>query len=306
VRALVTTLRAITDHPPTRFDAKTRKFVWGPWDDERGVGQVLLLVTENEPGEDFAYSYALVRTLGDDQATAAAVISGGATPDSEDPERGSGVTLWDLEANRAFDSAHDPEHDGEAAGRGRFVTLFGHAEQSDGDAAFNVAVFRDFVPEREPLATQSAEPVDVDYFYGRFIGQSGMRVDFVDSQTFADLCEVSIETCFDDAAVAGSAERFDYSAFFVDQGRGRAEARLSGGDLGSSPRFVECWDPSLRRTSFQIETDGEMMEMVENGSCSAPADQSATELGLPTLADIDPALLEVMSCAAQNGLIGCD
>jgi hypothetical protein len=30
------------------------------------------------------------------------------------------------------------------------------------------------------------------------------------------------------------------------------------------------------------------------------------DLGIPTLDDIDPALLLVMSCAAENGLIGCE
>jgi hypothetical protein len=38
----------------------------------------------------------------------------------------------------------------------------------------------------------------------------------------------------------------------------------------------------------------------------APADQSALDLGVPTLDDIDPALLDVMRCAAENGLIGCE
>jgi hypothetical protein len=49
-----------------------------------------------------------------------------------------------------------------------------------------------------------------------------------------------------------------------------------------------------------------MMETLENGSCTAPADQSAVELGIPTLDDIDPELLGLMSCAAENGLIGCE
>jgi hypothetical protein len=46
-----------------------------------------------------------------------------------------------------------------------------------------------------------------------------------------------------------------------------------------------------------------MVEM-ENGTCAAPTDQSGMLLGLPTLADIDPAMLGVVSCAAEIGLIG--
>ena len=70
--------------------------------------------------------------------------------------------------------------------------------------------------------------------------------------------------------------------------------------------LVECWSPTLDRTSFQIETDGAMVETMENGGCAAPADQSPSELGLPDLGDIDPAMLKAMTCAAEQGLIGCE
>jgi hypothetical protein len=49
-----------------------------------------------------------------------------------------------------------------------------------------------------------------------------------------------------------------------------------------------------------------MMETLENGSGAAPADQSAADRGIPTLDDIDPALLGLTRCAAENGLIGCE
>ncbi len=48
------------------------------------------------------------------------------------------------------------------------------------------------------------------------------------------------------------------------------------------------------------------METLENGSAAAPADQSAVDLGIPTLDGIDPTLLGLMRCAAENGLIGCE
>jgi hypothetical protein len=49
-----------------------------------------------------------------------------------------------------------------------------------------------------------------------------------------------------------------------------------------------------------------MMETLENGSAAAPADQSAVDLGIPTLDGIDPTLLGLMRCAGENGLIGCE
>ena len=94
------------------------------------------------------------------------------------------------------------------------MTLFGQHAQATGDAAFNVAVFRDFVPERERAADASPAPIDVDYFYGRLLANDGMRVDFVDSNILADLCDGSAESCFEHDAIADADEHFDYGAFY--------------------------------------------------------------------------------------------
>jgi len=310
VRHLVVALHDITAFPPTRYDATRREFLWGPWANPGDVGKMALIVRENDPGSDFKYAYSLVRATHSDLSDAVPVISGGSTPDAENPNRGVGVALWDLEANHDFVLAHDRSASRVSDGRGRFVTLFGHRAASDGDALFNVAVFRNFVPEQTlaqaQAQAQAPSPLDVDYFYGRFLGTSGVRVDFVDSEVLADLCDDSAETCFEHDVVRDSEERFDYNAFFVNRGLGRAEARLSEGDLSASVHLIECWSPTLDRTSFQIETDGAMVETMENGGCATPADQSPSELGLPELADIDPAMLNAMTCAAEHGLIGCE
>jgi len=301
VRALVRALRAISELEPSYYDLAERRFVWGPWEHERGVGKLALVVAENEAGADFAYSYMLVRTPGDSLDDATPVILGGATPDAADPDLGVGVALWDVEANRAFEA--DNGGDTESTGRGRFVTLFGHDTAAEGEAYYNLAAFRDFVPDD---ADAGETPIDVDYFYGRFQGTDDVRVDFLDSDVLANLCGTSSESCFEDAAPASAGtERFEYGAYFVNRGLGRAEVRLSEGDLAAPARFVECWDTAFQQTSFQMEASGSMLEMRENGSCAAPTDQSAAELGLPTLDDVDAELLTVMGCAAENGLVGC-
>jgi hypothetical protein len=132
-----------------------------------------------------------------------------------------------------------------------------------------------------------------------------VQADFVDAEIFADLCDASAASCFEENGQADADESFTYTAFFAESGLGRAEANLSTGDLPSAVRLIECWDDRLDRTSYQIERDGEMVETIENGFCAPPADHSAVELGLPTLSDLPPALRDVMSCAAENGLIGC-
>ena len=307
VRALVATLRAIADLPPTHFDAAARTFTWGPWEAEDGGGQVALLVKEDAPGADFQYSYALIRSIKGNPDSATPVISGGATPDADDPERGVGVALWDIEAERQF-RLEQGDGDVVDSGRGRFVTLFGHHEQEEGDAYFNLAVFRDFVPAPDSsgnASETSAEPIDVDYFYGRVDGDAA-RIDFLDSDVLANICADSVASCFGATPPPSAIERFEYNAFFVNGGVGRAEARLSEGDLNETAHFVECWSAGLARTSFQIEESGAMVETLENGSCTAPADQSAPDLGVPTLDDVDRTLLGLMSCAAENGQIGCD
>jgi hypothetical protein len=302
VRALVWALRAISELDPSYYDLAERRFVWGPWAHERGVGKVALVVAENEPGADFTYSYMLVRTPGDTLDDATPVILGGATPDAADPDRGVGVALWDVEANHTFEV--DNGGDTESTGRGRFVTLFGHDTAAEGEAHYNLAAFRDFVPDdAEPSQTG---PIDVDYFYGRFQGSDGARVDFLDSDVLANICGASSESCFEDAAPASTGtERFEYGAYVLNHGLGRAEVRLSEGDLAAPTRFVECWDTAFQQTSFQMEASGSMVEMRQDGSCAAPTDQSAAELGLPTLDDVDAELLTVMGCAAENGLVGC-
>jgi hypothetical protein len=303
VRALVSALRALSELEPSSFDLAARRFVWGPWQNERGVGKVALVITQNEADADFQYSFVLVRTPGDAIDAGTPVILGGATPDPSDPELGVGVVLWDVEANRDFETDNGGETD--SAGRGRFVTAFGHDAAEEGELYFNLAAFRGFVPG-DAEAGEEAEPVDVDYFYGGFQGTDGTDIDFVDSDIFANVCGDSTESCFGSAATPSpEIERFEYGAYFVNRGLGRAEVHLSEGDLTAPAHFVECWNPALTRTSFQVETSGAMVETLENGSCSAPADQSAAELGLPTLDDIDRGLLSLMSCAAENGAIGC-
>jgi hypothetical protein len=303
-RELVSTLRAITAQPPTRYAARERKFVWGPWDNERGVGQLALVVSENDPGAAFKYAYALVRTMDGDLGSATPVIAGGATPDPAAPDYGAGVALWDLEANRAFDAAHDPDALEAEQGRGRFVMLFAHQFVDTGDAFFNVALFRNFVPERQRAAAAPAE-LRIDYFYGHFAGIDGVQADFLEAEIFADLCDASAASCFEENGLRDADESFTYAAFFVDRGLGRAEASLSNGDLPQAVRMIECWDDGLDRTFYQVENDGEVIETIQNGSCAPPTDRSAAELALPTLGDISPALRDVMSCAAENGLIGC-
>ena len=301
-RLMVQALRSIVQLPPTFFDSEKKQFVWGPWENDDGVGDVFVYIQQNAAGEDFEYSYALARSMQGDLASATPVIWGAATPDAADDQKAVGVTLWDLEANHAFELTHDMSAPDQ--GRGRFVMVYGHQTEGSRQAFFNVAVFRDFVPGDNP----TADSVDIDYFYGRFLDGSGNSIDFVETTVSADICDAASGTepprqaCFDDDAVADQDESFHFVSLFINRGFGRAEATVSGGDVSGEVSMTECWDPSLDQTFLRVASSA---SNTEAGSCQAPTDQPMSALGLPSFATLDPALVEKLSCAAEHGVAGC-
>ncbi len=300
-KAVVLTLRALTSIKPTLYDSEKRQFVWGPFDNDDGYGKVLAYIQKNPDDSDFEYGYALVRLEGEDLSTGVPVIWGGATPldeaDDEGDRSGAGVTLWDFEANRKFAEKYDPDFDEAAAvDRGRFVMLFGRNDEDGARFKFNVAVFRDFVAKD----AERPDPANADYFYGHYKGQDGMVVDFVDWSLQADLCDEGTDACFEDKSDTDNAsETLDFRAAFLNRGTGRAEAQVSGGDLTQAVDVAECWDEDIDRTHIELTVDGE--PIATEGECEAPFAETIAELGVPTLDDVDPALLARMSCVAESG-----
>jgi hypothetical protein len=291
-RLVVATLRAIVKTPPTLYDSKKDEFVWGPWDNDDGVGQALVYIRKNPKGDDFEYGYALVRLVDSDLATLTPVIWGGATPDT-----GVGVTLWDFEANAEFDATYDPGYDPEARrDAGRFAMVYGHGEQANGNFAFNVAVFRDFTSKD---AEPDTEPADLDYFYGHFAGDDGNVIDFVDWDLTANLCNADAASCFEQPD-PGASEALRLRAAFLNRGQGRAEAAISQGDLSGTVTAVECWDETIDRTAVVVSSDDVLL--LEDGACTGGFEQSLTELGVPSLADVDPEVLAALDCVASNGV----
>lgn len=300
-KAVIVTLEALTGIKPTLYDSEKQQFVWGPFDNDDGHGKVLAYIQKNPKDSDFAFGYALVRLEGDDVSTGVPVIWGGATPlskaDDEGDRSGTGVTLWDFEANRKFEEEYDPDFSADAAAdRGRFVMLFGRNDEDGARFKFNVAVFRDFVSQDG----ERPDPIDADYFYGHFKGEDGTLVDFVDWSMQADLCDEGTDTCFDKKSEASNAaEQLDFRAAFLNRSVGRAEATVSAGDLTQTVNVTECWDEDIDRAYIGLVVDG--ATIAEEGACEEPFNQAIEALGVPTLDDIDAALLERMSCVAESG-----
>jgi hypothetical protein len=295
VGGIVTLMRSIVELPPSHRDRATREFVWGPFENEHGVGHVAAYIRETD--EEFRYHYALLRGATPELDEMTPVIWGGATPGATDQQHGLGITLWDLEANRLFEEAHDPAHDPSMTGRGRFVALYGRGDEPAMPAAeftFVVAVFRGFVSDDNPAAA----PADLDYFYGQHAGPQH-TADFIDFSATIDVSKPE----------DGVQEQVAVHMAFLDQGSGRAEASATGGSLASSERVTatECWNNALAQTYLRMERwDGavslEAHDLGQVQYCGPVFASSLDQLGVPTLGDIDAGLRAELDRVARTGL----
>ncbi len=296
---MVRVLEVITALPPTLYNSETREFIWGPWPNDDGVGNVVAYIRENDVGDDFRYSYAFARLMDQDIATAEPVIAGGATPDPDDPDLGVGATLWDMQMNNAFDRANDPEFDPEVPrDQGRVAMLYGAGTDGGENHAFNVAMLRDFVADDAEPGTQ---PADAELFYGH-TRVDGVSLHFLDWVIQGDVCDATVDSCFENDAVDDADETFAFRAAFLGTA-GRGEATISGGDLTNDLALVECWDSMLETTYFAVD-DG--TASVTDGSCGGNEDVSLAESGVPTLDQVEPELMDALDCVASNGFEACE
>jgi hypothetical protein len=333
VVSLLALLHALTDIPPTSYDATTHEFVWGPWDARPRFGKVAAYIKEQLPvaksgdcasgyhvdpanaGQclpDFHFVYVLARGLDADLSAFTAVIWGGANPDETNPTFGSGVTLWDFEADYAFAQASscsaplppaicDPTVASTTFTRGRFVTLYGKGLTEDttdpagSSFAFDVAVFRDFVPADDP----GKAPVDAEYFYGLYA--STVSVGFMDLHTLGDI----------DQPPDGDLEDLEVRVAHLVGGDGRAEVTATcpvatSCSLGSGQAtVVECWSPLLTRTYLDLTTPGGELVLpggATEAACGSVFQNSLDALHIPTLDSIDPTLLSKLEDVAANGM----
>jgi len=300
-------VRTVVMTPPTVYNSSTKEFVWGPWPNNDGYGNVMVYVRENPPGEDFDYIYAFVRLTPDnDFASAKPIIWGAATPDPTDPHKGTGVTLWDFEENRAWENLYDPAPPAQQH-QGRFAALYGRGTGTDGDFAFNVAMFRNFLP----ADGSTGGVIDLDYFYGKFFANDGNTLAFLDWLQDADLCDSS-QACFQDrdgVTPSTGNEQLGVRMAFFNDGLGRGEATLSGTDLGTRViDITECWTPLIDNTYWAV-TDGTASVVDPPGAtpadCGLYFQDSLSTLGIPSLADIDPATYAALDCVASNGVEFC-
>ena len=295
VSGIVDTMNAIVATEPSIYNSDTKEFVWGPYPSDDGVGTVAAYIKDQGEGADFRYAYALLRGVDKDLAKMSPVIWGGATPDPNTEDHGTGVTLWDFEANYAFETANNPNDGSTPLDRRRFVAVYGKGTNDKGEYGVVLAALRKFVPKDNP----DGIPADLDYFYGRFHDGTN-QMDFVDWGGTVDISN-------DPAKPA--AENINVHIAFFNEGTGRGEANASGGDLaaGQTADIVECWDKAMAQTysSFASSTNGN-----PDGAPAIEGDVAACgyfnssleELGVPSLADVDKDLKAALDEVATNGV----
>lgn len=306
VSQMIALLKLVTSYPPTFYDSEKKEMVWGPFDNDDGVGQVAVWIKEEPPGGDFAYSYAFVRMMDNDLATAVAVIWGGANPDADNDEFGSGVTLWDFEANKAFADANNPDHG--ALDQGRFIALYMRGPDEDNaenTVAMVYSVFRGFVSKDEPASA----PGDLDVFHGHVTGPE-QTLSFLNYVGVLDVDDGDGDPA---TSAASEPEDLDVRMVFLRGAGGRAEVGVYGGDFSSNESFsgleaVECWDADLGQEylgytaldSAGAEVGTQSVGTIED--CGPVFGNTLADLEIPGLDAVDPELRATLDDVARNGM----
>ncbi len=204
-------IHSIVQYPVTSVSGNT--YTWGPWSGNALDPSVYKLdVTANADG---TYDYVLSGHLKSD-ATAhfIAVITGHADP-TPGELKGNGTFLLDFDAARTVDPVDNANNHGQ------------------------VDVHYDLAQRHLDLTIMSTDangqPVSADYAYDEGADGSG-------NMTFDVL-----------ANVGGTAAEEDLTlrSRWLATGAGRGDARITGGDLGSTQAIAsECWSQSFARVFY--------------------------------------------------------
>ncbi|QQR91362.1 MAG: hypothetical protein IPJ88_06455 [Myxococcales bacterium] len=269
VAALLSSLKTITDTPPTFYDSETNEYLWGPFNnDDSELKDDTIAVYIRDKGEDIGlqdedlrYEYALLRGMSRDLSTMEPVIWGGHTPDPNNEDYGQGAILYDLQANLAWEDQYNPGHGNLA--EGRFAVAYvkqreatGQSSSENADLTIVVGAFRNFVPGPEDWEDSAQKPdaIDAEYLWG------GVKTDAGESFSFINVNVNGNIFPFEDPSTGSTEENFGILAAFATNGVGRGRLDVYGDDVTAAygaNTFLEgqeCWDTLLERTYFGIES----------------------------------------------------
>ena len=286
VLGIVTALKTIGDLPPTLYRSSTKEFLWGPFaDEDNGYGFIAAYIRDAGQENDFRYHYAILRGMSQDVDTFTPIVWGGATPDPSNENHGFGITLWDFDANNAYEQANNSAYDPTTVDHGRFVAVYGTSPTEENPAneiTIILAHLRNFQSKDNP----QANPVTANYLYGRWVS-SDTAVDFLDFEFPLDVLEEP-----------EGPEDVSIRMAFIDGGIGRAEADASTGQETYS--VTECWDENLDRT--YLASNPQDPEYGTESDCVDPFHLTLDTLNVPSLDSLDQNLRNALEDIAQNGV----
>ncbi len=203
-------IHTIVQYPVTTVSGDT--YTWGPWSDALDPAEYKLDVRDMGDG---TYAYQLSgRSKTEAGAQFEVIIDGDADPRPGDL-KGNGQFLIDFDAGKRVNPI-----------------------DSDPDARGTVDVRYDLAARHLDLTIMSTDaqgqPVLADYAYNETLDGGGDMIFSVDA----------------DAGGTSLAENVILRSRWQPDGEGRADARLSGGDLATGATASECWNGSFRRTFY--------------------------------------------------------
>lgn len=203
-------IHTIVQFPVTTVSGDT--YTWGPWSDVLGPAEYKLEVRAVPDG---TYAYQLSgRSKLDLPATFEVIIDGVADPRPGDL-KGNGQFLVDFDASRRVNPI-----------------------DTDPEARGSVDVRYDLAARHLDLTIMSTDgdgqPVLADYAYNQTLDGGGDMVFEIEA----------------DAGGTPAQERVTLRSRWQSDGAGRADARLTGGDLATEAIASECWSTSFRRVYY--------------------------------------------------------
>ncbi len=232
VTLLLSWLDILVQYPPSERLDNAR--IWGPWQPDDALSQIeqRLVVTENTESGTFEYSME-ARKLDNEDGEWTKIWYGNVEPDATQAHHGIGDLTLDFDAAAEIDPA--------VVEQGRLVLDYDTV--SDGRRI--EVEFIDFVGE-----DSDGEVGNGSYSYHSHADGTGRYSFTLVGDIHADDPDKDLPELEDIQIVAT----------WQADGRGRADASVTGGDLeAESFKVVECWDTSFQ-TSYYIESavlDGE-------------------------------------------------
>jgi len=216
---ILSLVKTISDYPPTSADATHA--VWGPWTDSLSPNTYKFTVTKNKEN-DFSY---VLEARGKNEADSAfrTILSGSHNITAKDMGKGTFLLDWDAAATL-------PEHDSNV---GSVTYEYSHVALDQ-----PVDIVAHFKQVKD---NNSGKLIDVDYTYHSEPNNGG-------SFEFLSTGQV---TGSQDSAL----ENLSVNSRWKQDGEGRSDVRVNGGDLTAEATATECWDANFASQYLTVSYD---------------------------------------------------